>query len=364
MPRSKAADSSNRINGLDRVRRKAGFDFLLLTDPIDIAYACGFISSSVVLLIGKGVRLLLTDFRYQQMAQSFCRENAGWQFILVNKSLGEELKRFIPAGSHIGYQSNRMTVDEFARLKKRLRRVRFSGCSEQIEPLFIVKQSSEISAMRKAARIGDRALKKLLPQIIPGVTEVDLVRRLEGYCSELGSQKPSFDTIVLFGKHSALPHGRPGSLRLKRGMFVLVDFGCTVDGFASDMTRTFVCGPATARQREVYQTVLAAQRNARRHTRAGMTAAAIDELARGPITKAGYGERFGHALGHGVGRRIHEAPRLSSQMKTSLPENTVVTIEPGIYLPELGGVRIEDMAVVHPEGISLLTHTPRELTEL
>ncbi len=364
MPRNKAPEGSSRIKALDRVRRKAGFDFLLLTDPIDIAYASGFISSSVAQLIGKGRHLLLTDFRYQQMAESFCRENAGWRFIPVRKSIGEELKPFIPAGSHVGYQSDRMTVDEFFRLKKRLRRVRFSGCSEQIEPLFIVKQSSEISAMRKAARIGDRALKKLLPQIIPGVTELDLVRLLEGYCSELGSQRPSFDTIVLFGKRSALPHGRPGSQRLKRGMFVLIDFGCTVDGFASDMTRTFVCGPATARQREVYQIVLSAQRNARKHAHAGMRAAAIDELARGPITKAGYGELFGHALGHGVGRRIHEAPRLSSLMKTTLPENSVVTIEPGIYLPELGGVRIEDMVVVHREGISLLTHTSRELTEL
>ena len=364
MPRNRAVDSSNRINGLDRVRRKAGFDFLLLTDPTDIAYASGFISSSIVVLIGKGVRLLLTDFRYQQMAQLFCREHTGWRFVLVSKSIGEELRPFIPSGSHIGYQSDRMTVDEFTRLKKRLRRVRFSGCSEQIEPLFVVKQASEISAMHKAARIGDRALKKLLPHIVPGVTELDLVRRLEGYCSELGSQKPSFDTIVLFGKRSALPHGRPGSFRLKRGMFVLIDFGCTVDGFASDMTRTFVCGPASARQRDVYQTVLCAQRNARKHARAGMTGAAIDELARGPITKAGFGEQFGHALGHGVGRRIHEAPRLSSLVKTTLPENTVVTIEPGIYLPELGGVRIEDMAVLHREGIALLTHTSRELAEL
>ncbi|MBN1757321.1 MAG: aminopeptidase P family protein [Chitinispirillaceae bacterium] len=364
MTRAVTRKSSDRIASLNRVRKKAGYDFLLLSDPTDIAYACGFISSSVVLLIGAKTRILFTDFRYQQSVEQFCRRSKEWGFVIVKRSVGEELAPYVPAGSHVGFQSDYMTVDTFSRMKKRLRRVRFSGCAEHIEPLFMVKRDDELAAMRNAARIGDRAFKMLLPHIVPGVTELDLVKRLESYCSELGSQKPSFDTIVLFGERSALPHGKPDPVRLKRGMFVLIDFGCTVEGFASDMTRTVVCGKASARQRELYRTVYAAQRRTREQARSGMTGSALDALARIPIMKAGYGDQFGHALGHGVGRRIHEAPRLSATVTARIPAGAVVTIEPGIYLPGFGGVRIEDMVVMRPEGATLLTHTSRELVEL
>ena len=364
MTRNVSRNAHDRITPLDRVRRRSGYDYLLLTDPTDIAYACGFFSSSVVLLLGAKTRLLFTDFRYQQAAEAYCSRSKEWNFVLVKKTVAEELVPYVPAGSHVGFQSNSMTVDVFSRMKKQLRRVRFSGCAEEIEPLFMVKREDELSAMKKAARIGDRALRLLLPHIVPGVTELELVRRLEGYCSELGSRKPSFDTIVLFGERSALPHGKPAAVRLKRGMFVLIDFGCTVDGFASDMTRTMVCGTASPKQREIYRTVGDAQRIARKKARSGMTCSAIDALARNPITEAGYGGRFGHALGHGVGRRIHEAPRLSSSVAARVPSGTVVTIEPGVYLPGFGGVRIEDMVVLRPDGAMLLTHSSRELVEL
>lgn len=354
----------SRLAGLKSFRKKASYTFLLLSDPVDIAYAGGFVSSNAMLLIGPRSNLLFTDFRYHSAATQFCARNSGWKFIPVQNSIVDELPLYVPAGSHVGFQSDRMTVDEFNRLKKCLRKVRFSGCAEEIERLFMVKQPAELAAMRKAARIGDTAFMKLLGDITPGVSELELARRLERYCTELGSQKPSFDTIVLFGERTALPHGRPGAKRLRPGMFVLVDFGCTVEGFASDMTRTVVFGKATKRQRMIYETVFSAQRNARECARAGMAANALDELARTPIDRAGYGEQFGHALGHGVGRRIHEAPRLSSKVTMKVPAGTVVTIEPGIYLPGFGGVRIEDMAVMRPGGIELLTHSPRELLEL
>ena len=181
--------------------------------------------------------------------------------------------------------------------------------------------------MKKAASIGDAAFAQLLSDIRPGVTESHLVKRLESYCSELGSEKPSFDSIVLFGERSALPHGKPGSTKLKKGSLVLIDFGCTVGGYASDMTRTVVAGNATERQRQLYRIVQDAQQNAWENACAGMAASAIDALARRPINIAGYGDQFGHALGHGVGRRIHEFPRISSKTSLVIPENTVITIE-------------------------------------
>jgi Xaa-Pro aminopeptidase len=363
-PRLQRENGISRLAGLQEIRKRSPYNFLLLSDTVDIAYACGFVSSNAMLLIGPHKNLLFTDFRYFSEASQFCAHRTDLKFIPVQNSIVDVLPAHIPSGSCVGFQSNRLTVDEFARLKKNLRKVRFSPCGEQIEELFMVKRSDELTVMGRAARIGDRAFKKLLPDIVPGITECELARRLEVYCSDLGSEKPSFDTIALFGDRTALPHGKPGTRRLRQGMFVLVDFGCTVEGFASDMTRTVVCGKATGRQRAVYQTVLRAQQRARKCARAEMTANAIDALAREVIDCAGYEEQFGHALGHGVGRRIHESPRLSSKVTAKVPAGAVVTIEPGIYLPGFGGVRIEDMVVLQPDGIILLTHSPRELLEL
>ena len=357
-------EALSRLALLKRFKRKEKLDFLLISDPVDIAYSSGFLSSNALLCIGPENNLLLTDFRYFTEAGAFCRNNTGWKFIPVQNSLFEELSKYIARGTRVGFQSDHLTVEEFGRLKKYLRKVTFTGCAEELARIFIVKRDAEVASMKRAARIGDAALRKLLPSIRPGVSEIDTARKLERYCSDLGSEKPSFDTIVLFGNRSALPHGKPGKTRLKRGMFVLIDFGCTVDGFASDMTRTFICGKASLRQRQIYRTVFDAQQHARKGARAGLKAGALDNLARGPITEAGFGEMFGHALGHGVGRRIHEAPRLSAAVAENIPAGAVVTIEPGIYLPEIGGVRIEDMVLMRPDGIDLLTNFPRELLEL
>jgi Xaa-Pro aminopeptidase len=196
------------------------------------------------------------------------------------------------------------------------------------------------------------------------MTELDIMRILENLCAEYGSEKPAFDTIVLFGKRSALPHGRPGKRRLRAGDFVLVDFGCTVNGFCSDMTRTFVYGRASNEQREIYGIVFQAQSRARKAARAGLTGKELDAVARDLITKNGYSDFFGHGTGHGIGLRVHESPRVNKKNDAALPENCVVTIEPGIYIPNMGGVRIEDMAVLQKHGAAALTHSPRKLVEL
>ena len=356
--------SASRLEILRRKRRALGLSFILITDPVDVAYISGFLSTNAALLISSRTNYLLTDFRYHGLATEFCTRRPEWIYRPINKSMAETIASYLTKESVVGFQSDRFVVDDFQKLKRRSRGVRFTGIGAAINEILCVKRSDEISAMKRAARIGDRAFGEVVKDLQPGITEQQLARRLDRLCLDLGSQKPSFDTIVLFGEHSALPHGIPGKKKLKRGDLILIDFGCTVDGFCSDMTRTVILGPSTARQRQLYEIVRDAQLYARKNARPGMSARAIDALARGCIEEKGYGDAFGHALGHGVGRRIHEAPRISMHETALIREKTVFTIEPGIYLPEYGGIRIEDMVVMEQQRARLLTHSPRELIEL
>ncbi len=355
---------SSRLAALRCMPGGKSWSHILIMDSVDVAYISGFVSSNVALLINRRKNRLFTDFRYHAEATLFCRQHPEWTYQPVRASMTDALAKFIPPGAVVGFQSDRMTVDELNALKKQTRGVRFVSCSERINEWLMVKYPEEIAAMQRAAGIGDAAFCQLIGDIRPGVTEQGLVRKLEQYCGERGSEKPSFDTIVLSGERSALPHGRPGPARLQRGEFVLIDFGCTIDGFSSDMTRTVVLGKATRRQRSLYRIVYEAQKKAREQAKAGMAASEIDALARDPIAGAGFAGEFGHALGHGVGRRIHEAPRISEKVSLRVPANTVITIEPGIYFSGFGGIRIEDMAVMEKDGARLLTHSPRELIEV
>jgi len=365
-----AGKNHKRVKALSRIDlvRKRLFRLpcssILVSDPVDAAYISGFVSSNVALLMDNKKCRLFTDFRYRTEATEFCAAHPQWTLEFAESSLLQKVASCLKKGDVVGFQADWMTVNEYKRLKKFSRGVRYSDCGSVIKELLQVKLPEEISSIRKAARIGDSAFGKLLSDIRPGVTEETLARQLESYCADAGSEKPSFDTIVLFGSRCALPHGKPGSTKLKKGDFVLVDFGCTVGGFASDMTRTVVCGKASPRQRSVYQTVFDAQRYAREHAKANMSCSTIDALARDRIAAAGFGEHFGHALGHGVGRRIHEDPRISHSLSSIVPVDSVVTIEPGIYIPGFGGVRIEDTVVMKDGGVVLLTRFRRELLEL
>ncbi|MCU0609308.1 MAG: aminopeptidase P family protein [Chitinispirillaceae bacterium] len=355
---------TGRLAAARALLRKHRCTHLLVSDPVDVEYLCGFHSSRVRALICPENSLLVTDFRYQEAAIAFCEKNPAWNFILIEEDESSCIASCLPPRSTVGFQSDVVTVDELARLTKECSGAVFVPVAGDVSDLFVRKTPAEISLMKRAAAIGDRALARLWPLLSPGITEQASAGLLEALCRELGSEKPSFDTIVLFGKRSALPHGVPGSARLKKGDFILVDFGCVVDGFCSDMTRTVVFGTASLRQREIYGVVQEAQAAACAAARSGRTGASLDSVGRAVIAKAGYGSRFGHSLGHGVGRRIHENPRVAKKNGARLPEGSVVTIEPGIYLPGFGGVRIEDMVVLGPTGAKRLTRSPRDLLEL
>ena len=353
----------NRLAALRELLKKQHCTHILVSDTVDVEYISGFHSSSAVLLVSRNAGLLFTDFRYKEAAEKFCGKNSEWKFVLAAESNFKYIGDYVKKGSVLGIQSNSLTIDRYDELKSVCRGSRLLRLSTRISDLSIRKLPGEIASMRKAASAGDKAFEAILGYLKSGVTEIDIAQTLERLCSDFGSQKPSFDTIVLFGPRTALPHGRPGQTRLKRGDWVLFDFGCTIDGFFSDMTRTVVAGRADERQKHIYSIVLRAQETARKTARSGIKTSELDSYARKIIESEGYGEQFGHALGHGVGLRIHERPRVSPHINEILMENTVVTIEPGVYITGFGGVRIEDMVVLHDNGAGVLTRAPRDLIE-
>lgn len=346
------------------VMRRRRCTHLLVSDPVDARRLSGFPASRVFLLLSSRRKFLCADFRYAQAAEAFCRRNRPWKFAPVKGEGWSFLARLVPPGSRLGFQSDVMTVLELRRMRRSLRRTLFVPIPSEISALSAEKTPVEIAAIAAACRIGDAAFARFRRWLRPGTTELMAARELDRLCAALGSEKQAFDTIMLFGPRTALPHGRPGGRRLRRGDFVLVDFGCTVGGFCSDMTRTMVCGSASPGQRRIYRLVLRAQEAARAAAKAGMAARALDAIARGIIATAGFGKEFGHGLGHGVGLRIHEAPRISSQSRETLRENSTVTIEPGIYISGFGGVRIEDTVILTKKGCRTLTETSRTLVEL
>ncbi len=354
----------SRIQEVKKYLREYQLSHILISDEHHARYISGFESSNVLLLISRRKNILFTDFRYQSVATQFCRKNPSWRFIEIRKKNFAFLKDHIKQQSRVGIQSDQITVDACDHLRKQLKGVRLIKLRDALSFIPAVKMNNEIKALQKAAAIADRAFLKLLPEIKTDMSEKEVARRLDELCRHYGSEKPSFDTIVLFGARSAMPHGKPSSRRLKNGDWLLFDFGCTIDGYFSDMTRTIVKGKASKKQRYIYDTVATAHEKAKKAICPGVEACFVDSKARTVIDEAGYGETFGHPTGHGVGLIIHEKPSIHKNITTILSKNMVFTIEPGIYIDGFGGVRIEDMMVVTDTGARSLTKSPRELLEI
>ena len=264
----------------------------------------------------------------------------------------------------VAVENHRLTLAEFDNLKEKLPSVQFvttSALQNAIEEIRIVKSDSEIEKIKAAQRIAEEAFDHILTFIKEGMTEKEISLELDFYMLSHGADALSFETIAVAGKNSSMPHGVPGEYRVQKGDFITMDYGAVVDGYHSDMTRTVCLGEPTDKMREVYDTVLKAQLEGLRVLCDGITGSEADAAAREIIEKAGYGKNFGHGLGHGVGVEIHEAPRLSPKAPHTLKSGHVVTVEPGIYLPDEFGVRIEDMAVITENGHINLTSCPKEL---
>ncbi len=356
---------AERRSALREALVAAHLDAVLLTSLPNIRYITGFTGSSALALVTARETLFITDFRYATQVRDEVGDFA--RVVVEPSSLWAGLWQNLPdlAGVKlVGFESRNLLHRDFERLLSAGSRWQWRPTNELVETLRERKDPDEVARIVEAAEVARRALERTVPHVREGMTELAIAGVLEQSLRAEGSEGFPFETIVASGPRAALPHARAADRRVADGDFLLIDYGAIVDGYCSDVTRTFVIGRATDEQREVYEIVRGANAHASANVRAGMTGRDADALARQYIEQRGQGERFGHSLGHGIGLEVHEAPRLSKTAETPLPMQAVVTIEPGIYRAGWGGVRIEDDVVLEPAGPRILTSYPRDLMEI
>jgi Xaa-Pro aminopeptidase len=347
-----------RISQLKELMRKEGVESLLVTRREDVRYLTGFTGSSGSLLVTSGKPCLITDFRYQLQVRM---ESAGATILIQKKDFFTALReasgdRGIKA---LWIDESSLTVEIVKKLKKIGLRAR--GHRDLPRQLRLYKDRTELTYMRTAIRRAEESFRELKRFIKPGASERGLGLKLEYIMREKGSRKAAFDIIVASAANSAMPHASVTNRHLRTGDLVTFDFGAEAHGYFCDITRTLCVGSPTARQKEIHHIVLAAQEEAIKTARVGMDCNLVDNAAREVIRRSGYGKHFGHGTGHGVGLMVHEGPTLSPLSQDKIESNMVFTVEPGIYVPGWGGVRIEDMLLATDRGMKTLTTLPREL---
>lgn len=353
---------SERLKRLRARLESAGLDAAVLTRSQSVTYVSGFTGSAGMAVVSMAEAHLVVDFRYYDQAAAqapgFAIERAPGP--LLDAAAGV-LGRL--GARRAGVEEEHLPVGSFRRLQAAADSIEIVPV-EGLDRIRWQKSPEEIEAIRQASQLAEAAFYEVLPMIRPGVTEHEVAVELEHRLRIRGSQRLPFDLIVASGPRSALPHGVASERVIGPGEFVTVDFGAVVDGYHSDCTRTVVTGPVSDRHREIYAIVLTAQRAALAGLRPGLTGREADALGRSVIAAAGYGDAFGHGLGHGVGLAVHEGPTLSPREAAVLAPGAVVTVEPGIYLPGWGGVRIEDLVVLTDGGCENLTRLPKNLLEV
>lgn len=342
-----------------RVRRRLadeGFAGLLVTALSNIRYLSGFTGSAGVLVVGYDEcdDVFLTDFRYRDQAGD--EVDPALEVRIVSKgpvaAAREALKEVGLAP--VAFERDHVTVGQWETWREE-DGPELLGVEGWVEELRAVKSDEEVAAISLAADVAGAALEEILPLVRPGAVERELALELDRRLVLAGAERPAFETIVASGPRTALPHARPSDRRIAPGDAVLFDFGAVVEGYHSDITRTVALGEPSEEIARVYRIVHEAQRVALEGLRGGLPGRRADALARDVIEEAGYGEAFGHSLGHGIGLEVHEAPRLSRREERELPVGAVVTVEPGVYISGVGGVRIEDDVVLEPHGVRVLT---------
>ncbi len=331
-------------------------DALLVTGPADIYYLSGFSGSAGALVITADRHLLASDFRYILQAG---QEAPDWPFLRVDGPLLPALRAWLAdAGvATVGYAADHLTMAQYRHLGGDDPELSYRLLPEPglLTAMRLVKEPEELARIREAVRVTDGAYADLLTRVHVGVTEHELALGAEWYMRTHGAESVAFDIIVAAGPRSALPHAQPGDRPLQPGDLVVVDMGARVAHYCADMTRTFAVAEAQPKAAEIYRVTWEAQMAGVQGLHAGMTGGDADRLTRDVIAAAGYGAYFGHGTGHGVGIDIHEEPRLRAGAETVLPAGAAVTVEPGIYLPDYGGVRIEDLVVLTDDGAEILT---------
>ena len=343
-------------------RLRAGFseeEALLILGAKNIRYLTGFTGGDGALMVGPDWLILLVDGRYVTQARA---EVPGMEiFEFRNRVEGVAAVAGRRGVGSVGFESPLLSVEEYLRLQEALPEVKLRPLPKGFELFRAVKDDGEIDRIREAARISGEALAAVREMIRPGVREEEIALELEYRMRRGGAEQASFETIVAAGPDAALPHSTPGRREIADGDFVMIDYGAVCDGYHSDETCTYVVGCASDRQREVYRLVLEAHDRVIRAVRAGVSCGEIDRIARACLAEAGMAGYFSHGTAHGVGLDVHEAPRLASGREEILQAGMVVTVEPGIYIPGVWGIRIEDTVLVKQEGCEILTRTSKEL---
>ncbi|MEK6791246.1 MAG: Xaa-Pro peptidase family protein [Deltaproteobacteria bacterium] len=359
-PEDRRVSSRARIARARADMAKAKLDALLVTDIKNIRYLTGFTGSSAYLVLTASRAYFLTDSRYALSAET---EVKGLDVRICGKAI-EEAAGILMGGrgnDRIGFEPDNLTYDAYLRFKKALRDKRFKPSVNIIKAARAVKDRLETVAISDSIRVLDAGFEAARGLIAPGIKETDAAFAIEAVFRKAGATRPAFDTIIASGPRSALPHGKAGDKKMRKHELVVVDMGVQLNGYNSDETRTYCLGRPTRRQKNIYDTVAVAQELAIKAIRPGVAAKDVDTAARAHITNAGYGKYFGHGTGHGVGLDVHERPVLSPYSKDVLTQGMVVTVEPGIYIPGWGGVRIEDMVLVTDTGFEVLTSASKGL---
>lgn len=363
MPASTTAVNATeqRLARLRALLPELGIDGLLVSQPQNRAYLSGFTGSAGVLLVSPTHSLIATDFRYYEQVGRQCPQ---FELVRIKSKLEEALPQLMETAgvSRLGFESDYVTVAGLEGWKEAAPGAEWLPTRQVVQGLRAIKDEGEVAALRRAIALTDEALAAALADARPGMTELDLAWSIESTMRTHGAHGVAFELIVAGGPNGALPHARPGDVPLRAGEPIVIDIGAEVDGYHGDLTRTVCFGQPNDPERfwQIYNTVLAAQAAAEAGIRPGLTAIAADALARDVIAEAGYGELFGHGLGHGVGLEIHEAPLLSRTSTATVQPGMLITIEPGIYVPGWGGVRIEDIVLITENGAEVLSAAPKD----
>ena len=339
--------------------QKRELDSLLVTNPYNLRFITGFTGTAGLALITPNDAWFITDFRYTEQAGEQVKE---FKVVQAQKGLLDEVARIAQeaAVERLAFEQDYMTFATYSQYQEKLSAT-LEPVSGLIEQLRMVKAPEEIDVLKAAAKIADDAFEHICTYIKPGMTELQVSNELEFFMRAQGATSSSFDIIVASGLRSALPHGVASDKKIEQGDLITLDFGALYQGYVSDITRTVAVGEPSDKLKEIYQIVLDSQVLALENIKPGMTGIEADAIARDYIKSKGYGEAFGHSTGHGIGLEVHEGPGLSFRSETVLEPNMAVTVEPGIYLPGIGGVRIEDDILITETGNVRLTHSSKEL---
>ncbi len=356
--------NASRLRQLRALISKEGMDVFMVSQQENRRYLSRFTGSSGWLFLSQQQAILATDFRYIEQAGQESHEFEIWQTTGALSSWFSEL--VITHGWHrLGFDTENTSFATYQQLNDSINAKQLDleliPSKGIVERLRSIKDQQELKTISKAVELTDAAFTQALALIRPGITEKELSWEIESFFRQNGAEGTAFDLIVAAGSNSALPHARPGSRQLQPGEPILIDMGARIDGYCSDFTRTVCMGKADGTLQQLYSTVLEAQQSAIESIKSGMSGAEADKLARNVIEQAGYGDAFGHGLGHGIGLEIHEAPSLSRLSTDILLDGMIFSIEPGIYIPGYGGVRIEDTVALEEGTIKVLTQSAKHL---